>query len=101
MIGEVVFLIVAISSVMGAIIGIVYRGRTASELITSGVVSAMLFVYLQWANGTLSIEWSIEQPFTSLLYLSGPFFFVFFVPTASMALLVGFLRRDKFKKAHK
>ena len=98
MINELIVFIVVICFVIGGVIGFVYRGRTAMELATSAATSAMLFVYLQWVSGTLSTEWSMEQPLTSLVYLIGPFLCVFFLPTASMSLLAGFLWRNRSRR---
>lgn len=78
---------------LGALVGRFSRRSVASALIGSCAVSAGFAVSLQWLSGSLSRELSLKEPVVSAMYLAAPFLLMYFLPTASMSLLILRLRR--------
>jgi hypothetical protein len=86
--------IFCISAVIGALLGIVCRGRVALTVLLSLVVSLLFFASLEWQFGSPE-EWSWGDPITSSAYLLGPFAALVAAPTVLAAVFVGrwWLRR--------
>jgi hypothetical protein len=82
-------LIAGVSALLGAIIGLLCRGRALLEFIASIVVSVSFLFGSAWIAGTLSNEWSWEHPMWSVMYHLGPYVLFLLLPTAAMAALVG------------
>jgi hypothetical protein len=86
---DVVFFtaIASVSAIVGIILGIVCRGRSAVTIVSSGLTSLLLFVALEWTFGAPE-EWSWQHPIASSAYLFGPFLLLVAGPLVIAALLV-------------
>src|SRR5437879_105746 len=76
-----------ISLVIGSLLAILCRGCVGLTVISSAVVSFVLFVTLESRFGS-SDEWSWQYPVTSSAYLYGPFLILVLAPTVGAALFV-------------
>jgi hypothetical protein len=79
--------IACVSAIVGVILGIVCRGRSAVTIVCSGLTSLLLFAALEWRFGAPG-EWSWQHPMASSAYLLGPFLLLVAAPLVIAALLV-------------
>lgn len=89
------FLAVAVSSMLGTIIGFLCRKRILIQLLLSIVVSALNLVVGAWMAGTLSNQISLDDPIGSLYWISPYYVYFLLAPTAVFATVVGWLRRKR------
>src|SRR5574338_1691558 len=88
-------LIVCVSAVIGVILGLACRGRSAVTVVSSVLASLLVFVILEWRFGAGG-EWSWQHPIGSSAYLFGPFVILVGAPLIGTALLAGrWLMRGK------
>ena len=80
--------IVCVSAVIGVILGLACRGRTAVTIVCGVLASLLLFIILEWRFGAAE-EWSWQDPITSSAYLFGPFVILVAAPLIGTALLAG------------
>jgi hypothetical protein len=87
---------VVCSTLIGAIIGFVCKGRTAVELVLTFAVTSGLYIFLAWSDGLNRVQWSsFEDAYSALLTFAGPFIYFIVVPGASAAFLIGRWRRGQ------
>jgi len=79
--------IACVSAIVGVILGVVCRGRSAVTIVFSGLTSLLLFVALEWKVGAPE-EWSWQHPIASSAYFFGPFLLLVAGPLILAALLV-------------
>jgi hypothetical protein len=79
--------IACVSAIVGVILGIVCRGRSAVTIVCSGLTSLLLFAALEWRFGAPG-EWSWQHPIASAAYLFGPFLVLVAGPLIMPALLI-------------
>jgi hypothetical protein len=72
--------VVCISAFIGSLLGLFCRGRMPLTVLVGLLVSALLFVALEWRFGSPQ-EWSSQYPLTSVAYLA--------TPTVAAAVFVG------------
>jgi hypothetical protein len=76
-----------ISAVMGALLGILCRGRVVFAVALSVTASILLFAAIEWRFGSPE-EWSWQFPITSLAYLFAPFVIFVAAPAVGAALFI-------------
>jgi len=79
--------IVCVSAVVGVILGIICRGRSAVTVGCSLLASLLVFAALEWRFGALG-EWSWQRPIASSAYLFEPFLILVAGPLVGAALLI-------------
>ena len=78
----------AASAILGAVVGLIFRGRIVAQIIASVIVSIAFSAVLEWRLGGPG-EWSWRYPITSLAYLFAPAVLFIGAPILFAALLVG------------
>ena len=78
---------------LGIIIEWLCRRRVLMQLLASLIISMCYFAVTAWLMGTLSNQISLRQPLVTLYWMGLPYVFLFFLPIALPALLVGWLSR--------
>ena len=81
-------IVVCTSAFIGSLLGLFCRGRMPLTVLVSLLVSALLFVALEWRFGSPE-EWSSQYPLTSVAYLVAPFLLLVATPTVAAAVFVG------------
>ena len=76
-----------VAAVMGALLGILCRGRVALAVVLSVIASILLFAAVEWRFGSPE-EWSWQFPITSAAYFFLPFVILIAAPAVGVALFI-------------